>query len=108
MGLRAPQNSDVSADNFSFGESTDEEAEEAKRKGLDPSKPEYVFDKTLIALNAWDLDKLNVFPHKARDGEPPVKMLIKPNSPEFMLTTSKAIEEMQKDPKFQYSNETCQ
>jgi hypothetical protein len=43
-------------------------------------------DKALITSCPFDLEKLIVFPHKARDGDVPLRLLKQPK-PTFILET---------------------
>lgn len=37
--------------------------------------PEKKLDKSLIEFSGWKIDPLAVYPHKAREGEVPLKLL---------------------------------
>lgn len=71
--LRAPKNSSESSDNYNLDYSTEEEVK--KKDAMDDKPPEPIFEENFVALQPWDLEKLNVFPHKHRDNEPPVRLL---------------------------------
>ena len=53
-------------------------------------------------LQPWSISNLLVFPHKARDGEMPLRLLNKAKT-EYLVLVSKTLEEYQKDPKYQMS-----
>jgi hypothetical protein len=48
-----------------------------------------------------------IYPHKARDGEVPFRLLNK-NKVDYLIIVAKTLEEYQKDKKYQYSNLTIQ
>ena len=72
--LRAPANSEESEDNYNLDYSTEEE----KKDVMEDKPQEKVFNESLVDMCPFDLDKMNVFPHKYRDGEPPLKLLLEP------------------------------
>jgi hypothetical protein len=55
-----------------------------------------------VDLQPWSISNLLVFPHKARDGEMPLRLLNKAKT-EYLVLVSKTLEEYQKDPKYQLS-----
>lgn len=95
--LKAPKNSDVSEDNLSIGSDTPEEEEiiEQQPEVEDPNKPK-PFDKRLVALQPYNMEKLMIFPHKARDNELPIRLFVKPKIDYFTIV-SLALEDMQKE-----------
>lgn len=100
--LKAPANSDVTDEDFSFGESTDEEQALvnnalAKDKITAEEITKKEFDKSLVKLNPFNTEILTVFPHKAKDGEVPLKLLVEPKV-EYITNIQKQLELQQKEP----------
>ena len=78
-----PQNSEASGDDVLIESTSEEEQAIAVANGTAEAK-KHVFNEELIALNPFDMDKLIIFPHKARDGEPPWKLLKIPK-PDYIM-----------------------
>lgn len=81
--LKVPANSEASEDELLI-ESTSEEEEKIAVINGEISQKEASFDTRLIALCPFEIDKLMVFPHKARDGDVPLKLLKKPK-PDYII-----------------------
>lgn len=91
---RVPQNSDVSSDNLSLGGwSDDEEVTQQAKKDVVVVKK--TLDKSLIALQPFKLDRLQIFPHKAVEGHFPGHVLVQ-KTVDYLLKISKGLEEQQK------------
>jgi len=102
--IKAPKNSDVSADNATASESSSTEYDDdgnPKKKNVKivqavGAAPEKKFDKSLIECQGWKLDPLTVFPHKAREGEVPLKLLKIPKV-DYMMKVSESIAKQQSE-----------
>ena len=81
--VKVPQNSDASGDDIMIDSTSDEEQAVVVANG-GAAEAKTVFNEDLIALNPFDMDKLIIFPHKSRDGEPPLKILKKPK-PDYIF-----------------------
>lgn len=102
--LKAPANSDVSADNLSIGSDTPEEeqAPQIQPEFEDPNKPK-PFDKKLVLLQPFNLEKIMIFPHKARDGEIPIRLFNTPKIDYLTIVSNTIAKQQQEDEKYQYS-----
>lgn len=113
--LRAPKNSDVSEDNLSIGEISEEEDEQViaeQKKSVEVSLVKQVsalkqFDKSLVIFQPYNIANLTIFPHKARDGEVQLNLLKTPKL-EYLSQILNALTEQQKKVQFQYSHQTIQ
>lgn len=98
--IRATKNSDVSADNATASESSSTEYDEdgnPKKKNVkvvvvEKEGPAVKFEKSLIENQGWRVEPLAVYPHKAREGEVPLKLLKIPKV-EYIMRVSEEIAE---------------
>ena len=105
----APQNSDVSEDNYSIGSLSPVEIpsdEEKAAKAAEVVK-DRTFDKTMIDLSPFSLERMVVFPHKFREGDVPLRLLIRPEIA-YLTKIHDAIKQSHALPKYQYSHDQIQ
>lgn len=105
----APQNSDVSEDNYSIGSLSPVEIpsdEEKAAKAVEVVK-DRTFDKTQIDLSPFSLERMVVFPHKFREGDVPVRVLIRQDIG-YLTKIHDAIKQSHALPKYQYSHDKIQ
>jgi hypothetical protein len=82
--VKVPKNSDASADEIDFVVSEEEKVINEKGEVVKEAIEFVDFDKTLITNSIFDMGNLLVFPHKARDGDVPLRLL-KIQKPDYVF-----------------------
>ena len=100
--IDAPYNTPESADDYNIYDfSTDEDIlnqEENPLKGLDKEDPNW-FDINLLNSSPFRIESVKYFPHKAREGEIPLRLL-KEERLELLIESGVKIQEEQKEEKW--------
>lgn len=93
--LVAPRNSSESEEVVNL-DSSDEEVKQKEQVEGPTSK--YVFQESLVDMQPFHLQRMGVFPHKHRENEPPLKLILKANPLSQIKETMEAFQLVQEGP----------